>query len=65
MVRLVGGTKDANGRIEIFHNGLWGTICDNNFDRGAATVTCKMLGYNNSLVFVIKKIFMIFNFLIH
>jgi hypothetical protein len=48
MVRLVGGTKPSNGRIEIFHNGIWGTICDKTFSQTAATVVCTMLGYNNS-----------------
>lgn len=48
MVRLAGGTKPANGRIEIVHNGLWGTMCDANFDQASATVVCTMLGYNNS-----------------
>ncbi|XP_076082552.1 scavenger receptor cysteine-rich domain superfamily protein-like [Mytilus galloprovincialis] len=48
MVRLAGGSKPANGRIEILHNGLWGTICDANFDQSTATVICTMLGYNNS-----------------
>lgn len=48
MVRLSGGSKPANGRIEILHNGLWGTICDTHFDKATATVICTMLGYNNS-----------------
>ncbi len=32
------------GRLEIFHNGVWGTICDDNFDRSAASVACRQMG---------------------
>ena len=48
MLTLVGGTKPSNGRVEIFHNGEWGTLCDSSFNEGDATVLCTMLGYNNT-----------------
>ncbi|KAK7889712.1 hypothetical protein WMY93_025272 [Mugilogobius chulae] len=42
-VRLVPGPK--RGRVEVKYQGIWGTVCDNNFDFRDANVICKMLGY--------------------
>lgn len=41
--RLVGGNS-TSGRVEIFVNGISGTVCDDLFDRNAAKVVCRSLG---------------------
>ena len=34
------------GRVEIFWNNRWSTICDNGWDDNDAVVVCKQLGYS-------------------
>jgi hypothetical protein len=33
------------GRLETWHDGSWGTICDIGFDKEAAAVACASLGF--------------------
>ncbi|XP_069114155.1 scavenger receptor cysteine-rich type 1 protein M130-like isoform X2 [Argopecten irradians] len=45
-IRLVGGSSNKEGRVEILYNGNWGTICDDGFGTPDATVVCNQLGYS-------------------
>ena len=40
-LRLVGSDFKAEGRVEIYHQNKWGTICDDRWGMEEANVTCK------------------------
>ena len=44
-VRLVGGLLPTEGRVEIFYDETWGTICDSGWSVQDAEVVCNELGY--------------------
>ena len=44
-LRLVGGAADHEGRLEIFHAGRWGTVCDDYWTDKDSDVACRQLGY--------------------
>ena len=47
-VRLAGaGSSDREGRLEVYHNGCWGTVCDDYFSNIAARVACNSLGFRS------------------
>ena len=50
-IRLVGGTSSREGRVELKLSGVWGTVCDDDFDDYDAQVSNYLLLFLNMNIF--------------
>lgn len=48
-IRLRGGKHRHEGRVEVEYNGEWRAVCDHGWDKKAAKVVCRMLGFPDML----------------
>ncbi|XP_070700259.1 scavenger receptor cysteine-rich domain-containing group B protein [Pempheris klunzingeri] len=48
-IRLVNGQNACQGRVEIFHHGKWGTVCDDDWGLDNARVVCQQIGCGSAV----------------
>lgn len=56
-MRLTNGTHRCSGRVEIFHDGQWGTVCDDKWGMQEVAVACREMNCGTAIAAKYKAFF--------
>ena len=54
-IRLAGGSNRLQGRVEVCHDEVWGTVCNTRWGTAEASVACRQLGHSDSGQYTIRS----------
>ena len=55
-LRLVGSDDPTQGRVEICHNNVWGTVCENSWNDIDAAVVCRQLNFTGTVQVILYTV---------
>jgi hypothetical protein len=47
-IRLVAGSSELEGRVEVCVDGVWGTVCSDLWGAEESSVACRQLGFSQT-----------------
>ena len=47
---MLGGSQNNEGRVQVYYNGRWGSVCNHQWDFYDARVACRQLGFVDVLI---------------
>jgi len=56
-MRLLYGNNEREGLVQIYLEGYWGTVCDDDIDSAEGQVLCRSLGFESNSVGVTNRIY--------
>ena len=57
IVRLFGGSTRYEGTVDVYYNGDWHTVCNDEWDLNAAQVVCRQLGFGPAVTAEVDTIY--------
>ncbi|XP_064597990.1 scavenger receptor cysteine-rich type 1 protein M130-like [Liolophura sinensis] len=54
-IRLVGMNSSMAGRLEVYHDSQWGTVCDDSFEAESARMACRQLGFSGETALILPN----------
>ena len=58
-VTFAGRVTAYSGRVQVFYNNQWGTVCDDDWNDLDAAVICGMLGYVRYVLLTINRLILL------
>ena len=56
-IRLVGGSNRYEGRVEVWYDSRWNTVCDDSWGLNEAKVVCRQFGYRAAVAAHLRAYF--------
>ena len=58
-IRLVGGSTEYEGNVQICYNNAWGSVCDDSWGHSDSNVVCRQLGFQSYGIYEYIEMFIL------